>query len=117
MNTTGEKVTEAEETIFLQSTELKKTIFGNSAVSINADGRKTARDMVEWPLREGSLQRIQSFQNNMQNHAKDLEFTPATNTVCRQVSSGVLPAARLGTSSCAHSGLWPIPALGREAHP
>lgn len=79
--------TEAEETFFLQSTELKKTLFGNSVVSVNADGRKTARDMVEWPLRErAACKGSRAFKNIMQNHAKDLELTPDTHTVCPQVS-------------------------------
>lgn len=52
--------------------------------------------------RKGSLQMIWSFQNNIENHAKDLEFTPATHWL----PSGFLchiPTARLGAPGCAHS--------------
>lgn len=76
---------------------------GNSAVSVNADERKTACDMVGWVAqRKGSLQRMRDFQNNMQNHTKDFKFTPATHSGCPQVSSAVFPTTCLGTTGWLH---------------
>lgn len=95
----------------------KKTILGNSAVSVNADGRKTVCNMVGWLLRERAACKGCKVLKITCKTAQRISNSPLLHTV------GVLKFLLLYSPphAWAHQAgytyLQPIPPLRWEAHP